>query len=615
MRAKEREFSFLKAKMNLEIPFFQRSYVWEESNWEELLDSLSDRQKTHFLGSVILKKETFLAGENPKYSIIDGQQRLTTLSILFKALYDTLPKEPNEEIDEEIINSNKQTYYEILFNSERKGRTMERDVKIKHSRLDEPFYKKAITEKLDPDSIKLNSEVKKGEEASHRILQCYKFFYQKLKESDNLNWDLWDYLTEEQNKIIIVIDLENEENEQVIFDTVNSSGVRLSSADMIKNALFQCAKEVSSNDEVVKLYNDTWFSTFESDVENNTFWATERKLGRITRDNVEILLHCIASIKGIYDPEKHTVSELANLYKQEIANYSQDEIFDFIEEINNYAKLYQRYFYTFDKTTNLSYEDPIARLFHILSICDVSTLHPYILKILKESNISLDEDAVISDDLSGKLHEVESYVIRHAICGVSTKNFNKVCALLVSGSTTIEKEFNTYNSALNDNAVRVHLKEINNNLANLILFWIELHRRNNDSNYSTKELKYNFTLEHIMPQKWEEYWKLDVVPVFDENGDEVTDAEAASLVRGRAIYEIGNMTLLKSKLNTSIRNYEFKRKIEGEGRKKGIKQYAELTVTKDIIEDVYDKGKAWNEACIRTRTETLADEVVSIWKL
>ena len=616
MRAKEIEFSFLKSEMFLEIPFFQRSYVWGESNWEELLESLSDRQTTHFLGSIILKKENFFAGEIPTYSVIDGQQRLTTLSILFKALYDTLPKEPSDDVDEEIINNNKQDYYKILFNSKRKKGTMERMVKIKHSRLDEPYYKKTISDKVDVSSIVLDSEAKKASDASHKILQCYKYFYQKLNETPEINWELWDYLTGEQNKILILIDLENEENEQVIFDTVNSSGVRLSSADMIKNALFQRAKEVADFDDVIKLYNDTWFSTFESTSDANLYWSTERKLGRITRDNVEILLHCIATIKGIYDPEKHTVSELSNLYKKEISGYTEQDIFGFIREINSFAQLYQRYFYTCDKTTNLYYEDSVLRLFHILTICDVSTLHPYILKLFKEYGVGIDEDALIPDELIEKLKKIESYVLRHAICGVSTKNFNKVCALLVSGATTIDNEFKTFESELNDAAVTKSLKEIKSNgLANLILFWIELYRRHNDSNYSTKELKYNFTLEHIMPQKWEKYWSTSVLPVLDDDNNPINDDEIASEIRREAVYQIGNMTLLKSRLNTAVRNYDFKRKIKGEGRKKGIKDYAELTVTKDIIEDVFDNGLSWDESRIINRSEQLTKEFIAIWPL
>ncbi|GEM_PF-3472404 len=112
-----------------------------------------------------------------------------------------------------------------------------------------------------------------------------------------------------------------------------------------------------------------------------------------------------------------------------------------------------------------------------------------------------------------------------------------------------------------------------------------------------RELKYNYSLEHIMPQKWEEYWH--VVPVYNETGVEETDHEKAKSIRYSKIYSLGNMTLLNSRLNTSLRNFIFKRKIEGEGRKKGIRHYSELWITKSDIIDKYDNGeKIWNEVSI-----------------
>lgn len=106
-----------------------------------------------------------------------------------------------------------------------------------------------------------------------------------------------------------------------------------------------------------------------------------------------------------------------------------------------------------------------------------------------------------------------------------------------------------------------------------------------------------------MPQKWEEHW--NSVPVVDDAGNAIADPETAKQVRYSKVYSIGNMTLLNSRLNTSLRNYIFSRKIEGEGRKKGIRQYSELRITKADIIDRYDRGEIiWNEASI-THAEVL----------
>jgi len=91
MEAKAKSFTFLSNEGMVCVPFFQRGYVWEKDNWEDLLTDLLNSTKSHFLGSLILKQQRKPTGESNEVVIIDGQQRLTTLSILVKALYDTFP--------------------------------------------------------------------------------------------------------------------------------------------------------------------------------------------------------------------------------------------------------------------------------------------------------------------------------------------------------------------------------------------------------------------------------------------------------------------------------------------------------------------------------------------
>lgn len=95
MKAESKSFSFLNEIQTFEIPFFQRAYVWKKDNWEELLEDLKQVKRRHFLGSIILKKigDSSVLGATTRVSVIDGQQRLTTLSILLKAIYDTFSDE------------------------------------------------------------------------------------------------------------------------------------------------------------------------------------------------------------------------------------------------------------------------------------------------------------------------------------------------------------------------------------------------------------------------------------------------------------------------------------------------------------------------------------------
>ena len=135
-----------------------------------------------------------------------------------------------------------------------------------------------------------------------------------------------------------------------------------------------------------------------------------------------------------------------------------------------------------------------------------------------------------------------------------------------------------------------------------------------------KELHYNYTLEHILPQTWEANWK--TVDVYDEDCKTIiSDVNKAKKFRYERLYSIGNMTLLSGPLNSSVSNYDFERKIIGvpkQGRKrekKGMKDYNELSLAKEILEPYNNGDKIWDERKIIPREKKLHDEIVKIWKL
>lgn len=613
MVAKEKSLKFLDAVMALEIPFFQRRYIWSTNNWEELLDNLLDKEQSHFLGSIILKQQDVGTGEIPRSLVIDGQQRLTTLSILLRAIYDSLPLDQMDPDTQKSVEQNMKShlfYKKSMFSKELL-------VKIEHSQLDSPDYEKVVFGKVkgrsELDKITIATGTKKDEIPSSNILQCYKYFVTRLNDlesEDRMN--LLDDLLSEQNKIIVKIDLDSNENEQAIFDTVNSSGVILTYADTIKNALFQKAienikisKDPLAKEKIIDFYNENWKSTFEGSQDIADFWGKKRSMGRFTRNNIEILLHSYAVIKNIFDPATNKMAELPVLYKEFIENIDNKDLFALILEIIDYAKIYSDHFIEFDKTSLFEFDQSLRRLFHVLDICDVSTFHPYILYLFKNEN---------SENLTDRLIELETYVIRHNICGATTKNFNKECVQLIKNEKTIEILFAEKRNEISDVAVLLGLRSISNKLAALLLFWIELKKRKESTRKSDIEtLKYSYSLEHLMPQKWQEFWGITTVPVFDENNIRVTDAPLAERERETCIYEIGNMTLLTSSLNTSLRNFEYSRKIEGEGRKQGIRIYADLLITKEILE-IYKTDKVWDERKIRERTLQLYEDVIVIWR-
>ena len=416
---------------------------------------------------------------------------------------------------------------------------------------------------------------------------------------------LFNKILNDDNKMLVVIDINDNEDEQAIFDTINTAGVRLTSADSIKNNIFQRGFELFGiNAEKVKeLYDNYWDKSFLLDKETIEFWSTEKTTGRFTRSNLEIFLQAYAVIKEIYNPTTDTLSDLTSRYKTYFQNKVNDENFEnILKEMSSYAKIYKDKIINCDPNDEYSCADTTRRLFHVLQVTETTSLHAYILYLLYEYKDK-------NDLLMQKLNELEQYVVYNTIANISErkKNYNKLCLDFIKGEKNPKEELGD----VSEGDFVSGLKKLSNKDATLWLFYIELYRRKTEDKFDKETLNYVYTLEHIMPQKWEKHW--NIVDIVDENGNVITDDERAKNARKSAIYSIGNMTLLKSKLNTSIRNYTLDRKIEGEGNKKGIKEYVELTITKRDVIDEYKKNKEWNEKTIYDRTVRLAKELMKCW--
>ena len=541
------------------------------------------------MGSLILKQVEFQSGNTKQVLVIDGQQRLTTLSILLRALFNSFDAELQQTCKQDGKFDVCLFYKQDMFESDVL-------VKIEHSKVDKKHYQAVIKNEINPAMIDFNT-------CDSNILKCFKFFTDRLRDvSLEARKKLFSDLLNPKNNILVVIDLTEADNEQSIFDTINSAGMRLSSADIVKNMIFQRAFDLYSNDEAVEvLYRNNWESVFANDEQSVTFWATERTLGRLKRDNLEILLHSIAVIEGFFDPEKHSLTDLSKIYKVYINELDRNKLTKFIEAITEYAKLYREKMYVFDDSDLFGFDDYEKRIFHILSVCDVSTFHPYILFLYR--NCAGNEDV-----LKSGLHKLETLIIRRFVCNSETKNYNKLCKDFIGDQSKLDATL----ADTTDDDFKAALQRINNKPAALLLFWVELYRRSKDKLYDRDELKYTYTLEHIMPQKWEEYWAN--VPVVGDDGNVITDPEVAKQYRYRLIYSIGNMTLLKSSLNTLLRNYEFKRKVEGDGKKRGIQHYAELGITQlDVVAPFNSGDTVWDETKIRERSRQISNDVLSIW--
>lgn len=604
MEAHGQPLRFLCDEQILEIPFFQRAYVWNDDNWKDLLEDLLKTSGSHFLGSIILKRAKSITGTADKAIIIDGQQRLTTLSILIKALYDSIYNKRAK-----LINDATEALFYTLKSSD-----SDYLLTINHSHNDRKQFEEVMGSVVDGEiKSPILSKLNEIKEDDPRLLikRCYKFFYTQLMSiSNEERINLWDNLFDKNNKILVVIDLDDNDQEQKIFDTINSSGVHLTSTDIIKNALYQKLIElIKDSDKIAEYYKRTWAETFEKDDSVVAYWNKEKSMGRLWRQNSELLLQTVAIIKGIFDVDKkHTIQQLADLYKTEIEDYTEQQLYDFIEEITKYANIYKEHIPDFNGKENFEFnnteiEAVEQRVLHILDKNDISTFNPYIIYIF---NTYEGQDKVIIE----KLREIEKYVMTYLITKKPTKNFNKDCTTFINDKTGNEIK-NRLKDFTNAELKAGIVSKVSNKLGAEILFWIELKRRLAPK-YDTKTLQFNYQLEHIMPQKWETNWSN--VDYVDEQGNILQKNDDNKSRRYEKVYSLGNMTLLNGRLNASISNNNFQKKMEGDGKKKGVIKYSSLSVTKDdLVESIYNKGKQWNEQVIHERENYLGNEVVELW--
>ncbi|QEC79712.1 DUF262 domain-containing protein [Mucilaginibacter ginsenosidivorax] len=552
----------------LEIPFFQRAYVWGEAQWERLLEDLahvSKFNKPYFLGSVILKQQPTSTGNGSGdlRTVIDGQQRLTTLNLFFKVL--CLKNEQGHLFDRifRLMSTNK--------------------LAILHNHNDIAAFEKIL-------SLNELAEVTETD----NISKAYNYF------KDNIDTESYDVQNILSRVLFVGIDLDVNEDEQQIFDTINSLGVRLTTAELLKNYFF--------NREDLQNYKEFWLDIFEKDEEQREYWDREITTGRLKRTFIDLFFYAYLQIK-IQEPELDIKSEekteyakvdaLFESYKKLIKDYKLDKK-KILEEIRDYAKVFSENFDYDVVDSELTSDFGIERINSIIFGLETTTLIPYALYVLKN---------VTSVSHQDELFEIiECYLMRRMVVHATTKNYNQLFSeRLISNKVLSKDDFIGYinrnpdnvNFFPNDKALKVGFDTayLVNKQAAGILYLIESKIRNR-SRHATKLLGISkYSLEHLMPKKWENNWgRISNKELRDE--------------RNRKLYTLGNLAIITQSLNASIRDSNWKAKKKGKSDKPGLVHYSAGIETLAP----YLELDEWNESEIEKRAKFLYNKAVKIWK-
>lgn len=543
--------------------------MWtEEANWEPLWQAVvevSERrlanapQRPYFMGAIVLANLQGALGAVPSREIIDGQQRTATLQILMQAAKTALAEFPTSVQLLERVTRN------IL------GAGTDFQFKFWPTNTDRIPFRQVMT----------------GQPSSGPMHEALGYFGTALKQWVGDGEDrevransLVSGLT--SDLVFVVVDLDNDDDGQLIFETLNSLGTPLLPSDLVKNLLFREAQATGLDAE--ELYAAHW-QMFESDA---AYWGAMVRIGRRDRPRLDVFLQYYLTYKLRKEPMMaHHFRDYRDAFRDGKFGSTEEALADFA--------LHSQWFLEFD----VAKEGAAGSLRHVLDILDASVPRPLILGIYANVKDPAERDSMLSI--------LESYLIRRFLCAVSTKNYNKIVADLIAKmaddgwtSESLRQALLAYegNSSIwpDDEFVRWRTcqrdayGDIRGVGIGYVLARVEASLRSEKS-----ELTWNprtpLTIEHLMPRRWEEHWPLPS-----------PDDEIAKNRRNDLLDRIGNLTVLTRKLNISISNGAWGVKREH------LQQHSVLLINSNLI-----TRETWDEEAIEGRSLELADQFCRLW--
>lgn len=363
------------SKKRFIIPVYQRNYDWKTENCKQLYDDLikviKNKRRSHFFGSLVSVYEP--SGRNTEFLVIDGQQRLTTVSLLFLAMYNL--------IDAGAIVSNdsslgKQIYEDFLVD---KYQPEETRIKLKPVKNDQKAFGKlfsSVDEHIRESNLTTN----------------YNYFYERIQKQEITIDELFDAICSLE---IINITLNNEDNPQLIFESLNSTGLDLSEGDKIRNFILMGLPSKEQDE-----YYDKYWNRIEE--------CTKYDVSSFVRDYLSVKQMVIPSQKKIYISFKEYVEQKSI------------EVEELLKELLAYAKRYE--ILLCGGTKNKVLDSCIYRLNRL----ETTVTRPFFLEVLR----LYDEEKLDMSQVADTFLITENYLFRRTICDLPTNALNKIFLLL-----------------------------------------------------------------------------------------------------------------------------------------------------------------------------------------
>jgi uncharacterized protein with ParB-like and HNH nuclease domain/predicted transport protein len=552
MKATETKFlDFLNGKKQFIIPIYQRTYSWTDIQckqlWKDIIRATDENLKGHFIGSIVyIEKGLFQVTSIPQLLVIDGQQRLTTLTLLLTALGTAIERNPIQiNVTQEEIND------DYLFN--------------KHGK-DDSHYKLLLTQSDKDTLIRLLEGKEQQEPVSKRIMENYKFFEDQIIKS---GIDLMRLYNGISKLILVDISLDREhDNPQLIFESLNSTGLELSQADLIRNYVLMGLEP----EEQKELYNDFWFP-MEQAFGHSDYVA---RFDRFMRDYLTVKTGRIPNIREVYEAFK---------------GYSRDKN-DSIRELLADIYIFSKYFVNMALLKEKDKE--LKQIFNNINTLRVDVAYPLLLELYDDYH----HGKLDREEFVGILKLVENYVFRRAICGIPTNSLNKTFATM-SRESNKEHYLESFKADLITKDSYRRFPSDEEFVRELVVKDLYNFRSRNYwlrklENHDRKELVNveDFTIEHIMPQNenLSEQWRQDLGSDWKE-------------IQSEYLHTIGNLTLTGYNSELSDRTFLEKRDMKG--------GFADSPLR---LNRCLAKVEHWNEDEIKNRADLLAKLALKVWK-
>ena len=545
------------------VPIFQRNYSWQKSQYEQLWFDILRASKfkekqNHFIGSIVYIDMGTPAGRPQQLLLIDGQQRLTTISILLCAIKDYVQK---FNLETKLINLAK-IKNQFLYNSDE---------------IDEDRYKLLLNVQDKETYIKLiDNTIFTVNKPATNIIKCYEFFYERIEDFIKQHGQIDEIYAGIFKLSLVSISLDKDsDNPQMIFESMNSTGKDLSQTDLLRNYLLMDL----TPEKQTRLYKTYWKpmeELFGEDIYKNDV----NKFDYFIRDFLTLKSDTgyICKINNVYE----------NFKRYYLDNNC--EKFAVLKDLFTYAKYYA--------CIDLLQEndDELKLYWQEFKKLDNHVVYPFLLKLYDDYSRQI----LIKEDFKKILQVVISYLWRRAICEIPTNSLSKTFATLYQAVdkddyvNSIIKAFvfkSSYKRFPSDYEVREKLqtKDIYHfRLRKYLLEALENYYHKEPIDLNTA----NYTIEHIMPQNIEH--NLSWQQMLGENWQEV---------HSLYLHTLGNLTI--TGYNAEMSNKSFGEKVNGES---GFK-HSHLKLNESIVQcDV------WNKKAIQRRTNILTDIILKIWK-